>query len=117
MPKVLRWFRVYLGVLCLGYALTAALGVCFAFFPDLSAKLTDDGSLVVKGWVLLIVSVLLLVGVALPFFLKPQPWVWTYDLVVICFGMMSACLIFGCLPLLIFWIKPETKRYFGRRDV
>jgi hypothetical protein len=116
-PKVLTWFRVYLGVLCLGYAAAAALGVCFAFFPDFGAKFADGDNLIVTGWILLIGSVLLLAASALPFFLKPRPWVWTYDLVLICAGMMSACLIFGCVPLLIIWIKPQTKRYFGRSDV
>jgi hypothetical protein len=28
--------------------------------------------------------------------------------------MTSVCCIPACVPLLIYWIKPETKAYFGR---
>jgi hypothetical protein len=51
----------------------------------------------------------------LPLVLRPQPWLWTYDLVIICLGMTSACFLPACIPLLIFWLKPETKHYFGRK--
>jgi hypothetical protein len=46
--------------------------------------------------------------------LPPRPWTWIYHLVIICFGMTSACCIPMCVPLVIFWLKPDTKAYFGR---
>src|SRR5262245_22541688 len=46
--------------------------------------------------------------------LPPMPWLWTYNLVLICLGMGSACYLPICIPLLIFWLKPENKAYFGR---
>ena len=115
-PKVLTWFRVYLVVLCLMYAFCVALGVSFVFFPIFSSKFTSDEDLPTTGWILLIAGILFFVASALPFFLKPKSWVWIYDLVVICSGMLSTCLLPACIPLLIFWIKPETKKYFGRND-
>ena len=42
-------------------------------------------------------------------------WLWIYDLIIICLGMTSACFWPAVIPLLIFWLKPETKRHFGRR--
>jgi F0F1-type ATP synthase assembly protein I len=68
-----------------------------------------------RGWIILGLSSVLLVAAAFTFFLKPKPWVWTYDLVLICFGL-SSYLLPVCVPLLIFWIKPETKKHFGRTD-
>ncbi len=57
-------------------------------------------------------------GLAVPFtmgaILKPRPWVWIFDLVLICIGMTSPCCMPASIPLLIFWIKPETRAYFGR---
>jgi hypothetical protein len=61
----------------------------------------------------------LLIGLALfgacllPLILRPRPWLWTYNLVVICVGMTSACFLPFCIPLLIFWLKPEVKAHFG----
>lgn len=53
-------------------------------------------------------------GIVLPLVLGPWPWLWTYDLVIICLGMTSTCILPASIPLLIFWLKPETKRYFGK---
>jgi hypothetical protein len=47
-------------------------------------------------------------------FLPRKSWAWIFGLVLICIGLTSACLLPFCIPLLIFWIKPETKTYFGR---
>jgi len=48
-----------------------------------------------------------------PFFPK-KPWAWIYGIVMICIGMTSACTLPASIALLIFWLKPETKQYFGR---
>ena len=49
-----------------------------------------------------------------PFLFKPRPWLWVYDLVIICIGFTSLCTLPGCIALLIYWLKLETKAYFGR---
>jgi hypothetical protein len=115
-PKVVIWFRVYLAFLCVMYGFCVALGVFFAFFPDYSSGSNDQTSTIINGWLFMVVGSVFLVASALPFFLKPKPWVWVYNLVIICLGKMSCCLLPACIPLLIFWIKPETKRYFGRME-
>jgi lipopolysaccharide export LptBFGC system permease protein LptF len=71
---------------------------------------------------LLIVYGVLLVGMGLVFgvvylislFLDPRPWVWVCDLVLICVGFTSCCTLPACIPLLIYWIRPEVRKYFGR---
>jgi hypothetical protein len=68
----------------------------------------------VVGALLTCVSGAFLAASAAPFLLPARPWVWIYDLVVICLGMTSACFLPATIPLLIFWIKPEVKAYFGR---
>jgi hypothetical protein len=40
--------------------------------------------------------------------------VWVYDIVLICLGMTSVCCMPVTIPLLIFWIKPDAKAWFGR---
>jgi len=47
-------------------------------------------------------------------FLPRRPGVWVYDVVLIALGLTSACLWPITIPLLIFWIKPENKLWFGR---
>ncbi len=45
-------------------------------------------------------------------FLPRKLWGWIFGLVLICIGMMSVCCWPATIPLLIFWLKPETKAYF-----
>ena len=50
---------------------------------------------------------------AAPLFMPREKWVWIFDLVLICFGFTTCCLIPACIPLLIFWLKPEAKAWFN----
>ena len=45
-----------------------------------------------------ILGLALFVGCLLPLLLPRKPWVWIYDLIVICFGFTSVC----------FWPNPST---------
>jgi hypothetical protein len=43
-----------------------------------------------------------------------RPWAWIFGLVLICIGLTSLCCLPVAIPLLLSWLKPETKSYFGR---
>jgi hypothetical protein len=53
--------------------------------------------------------------VAAPF-LPRAKWVWIMDIVLICLGLPVCCLWPISVPLLVYWVKPETKAYFGFED-
>jgi hypothetical protein len=114
-PKVLIWFRVYLALLCLTYVLVMLFGFLDAFFPALRVESPDEKD-VIAGWICMIGGAVFLTVSIVPFLIKPRPWVWFYDLLVICMGMVSCCLIPLSIPLLIFWTKPETKSYFRKTN-
>lgn len=111
---MIRWFKAYTAFLCMLYLACMA----FSFFllvanpakPEMSALEAR-----ILGAVLLLVGGALFAACLVPLLVRPRPWVWTYDLVVICLGMTSACFLPACIPLLIYWLKPETKAWFGRR--
>jgi hypothetical protein len=103
-PPVVFWFKMYAGFLCLLYLLVAAFGVVFLVVDPAEFDMEE-----VEARIIGIIYLILL-----PFFLRPRPWVWIYDLVIICIGMTSACMLPACIPLLLFWLKPEAKAYFGR---
>ena len=112
-----QWFRVYAGAMTALYALLVVGGIfAMLFLPNLP-KGPDDpptGLLVAYGGLFATLGLLFAGVFAAVFFLKPQPWVWVYSLVLICIGMTSACCIPACVPLLIFWLKPEVQRWYGR---
>ena len=103
-PRVVVWFKVYSAILCLIYFFTFILSPFFL--------LSNDEELIIYGMVFLILSIPLFLVCILPIFLPRRPWVWIYSLVIIGFGMTGCCLP-ACIPLLIFWIKPEVKKYYG----
>jgi hypothetical protein len=47
-------------------------------------------------------------------FLPAKPWVWVCHLVLISLGLTSVCCMPVCIPLLIQWLKPDVRAYFGR---
>jgi cyanate permease len=85
-----------------------ALGILILLI-SLCVERTIDGD----GIVAIIVAFAMLCIYCPVLFLPRKPWVWTYNLVVICLGMSNCCFPV-CIPLLIFWIKPEAKQYFER---
>jgi hypothetical protein len=113
-PPVLFWFKLYCGVLCFLYLAVGAFSLFF-FRPDwFGVELPPDNFGPVMGSVFLVMGLALFVACFLPLVLRPRPWVWIYDLIIIALGITSIPLILASIPLLIFWLKPETQRHFGR---
>ena len=75
---------------------------------------SDDPGLGFTGIFLLIFSIPLIVLCAFLIFLPRKPWVWIYSLIIIGLGMTGCCLP-ACIPILIFWIKPEVQIYGIKR--
>ena len=112
-PKVIKWFKVYCGVLSFLYLAVMAMSLFFLFADPADVEMSAAGARL-TGMLLLGLGLVLCAACLLPLILSPRPWLWTYDLVIICLGMTSACFLPACIPLLIFWLKPEAKRFFGK---
>lgn len=112
-PPVIFWFKIYCGVLCLLYLVFAAVAVIFFFVKseDLEVPVVFTN---VMAALYLVLALGLFAVCGLPLVLRPRPWVWIYDLIIIALGVTSPCLLPACIPLIIFWSKPETRSYFGK---
>jgi hypothetical protein len=111
-PPAFTWFIVYCVLMAFLYIATAALGIAFLFAepdPQMSAAEAK-----IMGAVMIILGLGFFVPYALAPFLPRKSWVWVLGLVLICLGMTSACCLPACIPLLIFWLKPEMKAFYGR---
>ncbi|OLP16576.1 hypothetical protein BST81_20480 [Leptolyngbya sp. 'hensonii'] len=113
-PQVVIWMKVYAGVMCVVYLLLAAVSIIFFAIDPSGMPDTSLGELRFLGALFLVMGLFFFVVFLLPILFPPRPWVWVYDLVIICLGLTSPCLLPFCVPLLIFWFKPETKAYFGK---
>jgi len=115
-PRVVWWFRVYCGFLAFIYLVLVAFSL-FLLFGELPESETPEDEARFMGGIFLFLGIILFVACLIPHFFSPRPWLWIYDLVIIGLGMTSACFLPVCVPLLIYWLKPETKAYFGYRDL
>jgi hypothetical protein len=101
------WYIAYAVVMALMYLFVCGAGVLLAL---LATKDEDR----IQGVIMAIIGLPFAIPYAIAPMLGKTPGAWTYHLVLICIGLTSACCIPVSLPLLIFWLKPETKAYFGR---
>jgi hypothetical protein len=112
-PGVVKWFKVYCGILSFVYLGVAAASLFFFLTPPGEMEMSEAGARI-TGVVLLAMGLLLFALCVLPLCVPRRPWVWGYGIGLICLGMTSACFLPMCVPLLIYWVKPETKSYFGK---
>ena len=109
------WYVAYCVFMALLYGGLTVAAVAFLLLADRIPDLRDDEATIlrIQFGVMLVFSVPLagLFGVA-PMLPKRRA-AWIYGLVLICIGMTSACCLPATIPLLIFWIKPETKEFFA----
>jgi hypothetical protein len=114
-PAVIGYFRIYAittiflfaAFLVVWQYLTPAAPneVPTEIHPTLRGALT----VIAMGTVALAWVCLFVVGAFVPY----KPWGWTVGLIVLCLGL-SSCTAIAAIPLLIYWMKPETKAAFGR---
>ena len=107
-PKVIIWFKVYAILLSLIYLFMVIISPIFL--------LSGESDVIIAGLLIIILCFPFFIISILPVFLPRKPWVWVYSLIIIGIGMTSACCLPASLPLLIFWLKPDVKRFYGYKE-
>jgi hypothetical protein len=111
--KTFFWYRVYCGFLTFLNLLIAALGIFLvAYGPQMSGY--DPQEAFITGIMYIILGVIFFVTYGIAFFLPRKPYNWIVGIVMMALGMTSCCFLPFLIPLLIYWLKPETQSYFGR---
>ena len=114
-PGVVKWFYAYTVLWILVYLFALGAGVALAMTPETFAdEQHPPEALKFQGIAMSVISVPLIAFFVVALFLPRKPGVWIYHLVVVCFGFLSCCFWPMSIPLLIFWLKPETKLWYGR---
>lgn len=111
MPRVVPWFNVYCGLMALLYLGVAAASLVLWFVPPHRLGMGPDQARLM-GIVCLLLGLPLCAAFLLPFVKPRARWMWGYGIALIAIGMTSACCMLACVPLLIFWVRPEAKAWF-----
>jgi len=121
-PPVVTWFKVYAAGMALVYLAVAAIGALFLLFAEDMAQpspgygssaSTDTTEIVIMGGIYLVMGLVFAVAFLVPFVLGRSKGTWIYSIVLICLGLTSVCCLPATIPLLLFWLKPEAKRWYG----
>ena len=112
--KTFFWYRFYCGSLSALYALIAAAGLFIAYIQPSSSSQSPEESLIM-GLIYAIVGTIFFAIFLVASILPPKPYNWIVGIITIALGMSSCCLWPAVIPLLIYWIKPETREFFGRK--
>jgi hypothetical protein len=111
-PPVYKWYVAYCIAMALLYVSLVFAGIVLGFIqpdPTMSAA---------EAKLMGVVFIILGLGFTAPYaaapFLPRKSWVWVYGLVLICIGLGSLCCLPVCIPLLLAWLKPEMKAFYGR---
>ena len=112
--KTFFWYRVYLAVLVFLYLALTVFGLYLALGQPLQTREYDAQELMLMGIIYAILGAIFFLAFAIALFLPPKPYNWIVGIVMMAIGMTSCCFIPFVVPLFIFWLKPETKAFFGR---
>jgi hypothetical protein len=113
-PAVWVWFVIYCILLCIACLFWLGVGLFMLIAgPHLGGE-ADQLPMRLAGVIYLLMGFVVLIPTAVGPFLPAKPWAWVYGLVLIAIGFTSCCCIPFSVPLLVYWIKPETRAHFGR---
>lgn len=111
-PRVVGVFKIYALLLGLVYLLAAGLLYLISQGQAAQEQAVPAAVRYARVGLIALCSALSMAFLAVPA-LPRKPWVWGYGLACIVLGLTSFVAIPLALPLLLFWIKPETKAYFA----
>jgi hypothetical protein len=114
-PAVWYWQIVYCYVWASMFLMLDFVGILMLATADTTTSEIEPSELKLAGIVITVIctSLVLLFG-SVPFGPK-RPWNWVCHLILICIGLTICYCIPFCIPLLIFWVKPETRAFFNMR--
>jgi hypothetical protein len=113
-PPVWKWYVAYCAAMAIMYLLMVLMGVVFIAIPARLAPTPQEAQEAqVWGFLTIVLGVLFLAPYAAAPFLPRRKWAWVVGVVLIGIGMTSMCCLPAAIPLLIFWLKPENKEFFG----
>ena len=111
-PAVWQWYAAYCFALAFMYLVCVVMGFVFLLGDPADLEMDPGGAKVMGALFIVLGLVFGAVYGAAP--LMPQKkWAWVVGIVLICFGLTSACCLPAAIPLLIWWLKPETKAYYN----
>jgi hypothetical protein len=119
-PEGVYYYRIYGGILAVLSALVIVAGMTMFLIPLFSSggpggssSAASDPVAMITGAFYTGAGVVFLVPLLLSLFGGRNGWVHTLGTVVLALTMLTLCCVPFSIPVLIIWLRPETKRWYG----
>ena len=112
--KTFFWYRIYCAVLMVLYLLITVMGIYFTISRPTTREYSSEETFIM-GIAYALIGAIFFILFTVAILLPRKPYNWIVGIVAIALGMTSCCFLPFTVPLLIYWVKPETKAYFGRK--
>ena len=117
IPRVIFWYRIYCSLMGVILGLLVILFLFLWSLPGIEQGMSssDFKEFKITSMIMIFIGAPCSVFYFVCAFMTHRGWHWILGLVSIGLGMSGCCLPV-CIPLLIFWIKPETKFWLSRNE-
>jgi len=115
-PEAVYYFRIYIVVMLISLLIGFGGGLWLMLEEMLKSgsSLASSSGQVILGVFFTVMSLILIIPHAIALFGGRAKWVYTLSTVLIGLSMLwNTCCLPVTIPLLIVWMKPETKRWYG----
>ena len=116
-PGVIFWYRIYCSFSGVFAGLLVLLFLVLRSLPDMEQNMSpsDFDEFQITSLLMVVIGIPCAIFYFSCSFMTYKGWHWVLGLISIGLGMTGCCLP-ACIPLLIFWVKPETKRWLNRNE-
>jgi hypothetical protein len=111
-PTVWRLYVAYCVAMAIMWFTLVLLGLAFLLTGPPDSKMSPQEARVM-GLVFVGLGVVLMAPYVAAPFLPRRRWAWVLGIVLIVLSMTGTCCLPLAIPLLILWVKPESKAFFG----
>ncbi|MBK9264588.1 MAG: hypothetical protein IPM54_32980 [Polyangiaceae bacterium] len=113
-PEAVYYFRIYGIVMILSLLGFFGMGLWMMLEPLMKGYGTVRPGEWIGGFIIAGIAVFFIVPHAIVLFAGRSKWVYTLAVVLIGMSMLwNTCCLPITIPLLIVWMKPETKKWYG----
>jgi hypothetical protein len=115
-PPAIGWMRLYAGITCVLYGGAALFGMAMMLSP-MVARRAPGSSPDLASWILGLIYTMFAIVFLLPsigvFAGGRRGWAYTAGTIAVGLGLVQICCLPLTLPLLLQWLRPETRRWFN----
>lgn len=113
-PKIMPWYHAFCWLMALSNVGLCLLGIWMVRDPyPFESELFKPDLIREVGWMAVGMGAVFTVLHAAMTWLPVKPWAWVSHLINILVPLIFCCPAVICVPLLIAWMRPEVKAYYG----